>query len=119
MTVGLRLLYKTGSLPITHRLKPLVMAPKPRWGAKILCELRIWDVRWGVFSRSQVFISCSNCLVLFAVYRHFPPNIVSTFQAVNPSYCSRSSTHFRKALAEMRTARPIRIAGSSPFEIIS
>jgi hypothetical protein len=34
MTVAVQ----TISLPITHRLKPLVAALEPRWESKILCE---------------------------------------------------------------------------------
>jgi hypothetical protein len=44
------------------------------------------DVRLGVFCCSPAFTLCSNCLVLSAVDRHFPPDIagVATWVATFP-----------------------------------
>ena len=60
------------------------------------------DVRLGVFCCSPAFTLCSNCLVLSAVDRHFPPDIagvatwVATFFVVFLVSCHRFSRGYRR-----------------------
>ena len=57
------------------------------WYLGYMCsivKIRIWYVRRGVCSCSQVFSPCSICLILFAFYRHFPPGIAGLATWVAP-----------------------------------